>query len=144
MKKIILFITAVAIIFAFAGCRSKAVIKKDIFNLVEKNYDAIVEAYENKDADALYAIDGIEKVNIVEGYILVYCEGHGMATSSQDYGFYFTEGNLPVAVDCNNDIAGSNEELVSEGDGYEYRDQSGNSFYTEHIKGNIYFYSNSY
>lgn len=144
MKRIILFVTVFAIAFVFAGCRSEETIKKDIFKLVESNYDTVVEAYENKDADALYAIDGIEDVNIVEGYILVYCEGQGIAPSSQDYGFYYSEENLPVAVDCNNDIVGTNEELVAEGDGYKYYDQGGNSFYTEHIKGNIYFYSNNY
>lgn len=144
MKRVILLVTVFSILLVFAGCRSEETIKKDIFKLVESNYDTIVEAYESKDTDALYAIDGIEDVNIVEGYILVYCGGQGIAPSSQDYGFYYSEGNLPVAVDCNNDIECSNEELVAEGDGYKYYDEGGNSYYTEHIKGNIYFYSNNY
>ena len=144
MKRFIAFIIAFTILFSLAGCRSAEVIKKDIFKLVETNYNTIVAACENKDADALYAIDGVEGVNIVDGYVLVFCCGQGIAPSSQDYGFYYTVENLPVAVNCNNEIIGTNDELTAEGNGYKYYDEGGNYFYTEHIKGNIYFYSNNY
>lgn len=114
--------------------------KQNIFNLVEKNYDAIVEACENKDVAALSAIDGIKEVDIVNGYVLVYCAGYGIAPSSQDYGFYYSRDNLPVAV-FDGRILCRTAQLVEKGDGYEYIDSGYNVFYTEHIKGNIYFYS---
>ena len=142
MKKMFAFILIIALVFTFTGCGAKEA-KKDIFNLVEKNYDAIVIACENKDSEALLAIDGVTQVNIVDGDVLVYCKGAGIAPSSQDYGFYYSEDNSPVTVDCNLGIVCYAADLSPEGDGYQCI-VSGNTFYTEHIKGNIYFYSNAY
>ncbi len=142
MKRILAFVLVVVFVFALSGCGAKES-KKDIFNIVEKNYDAIVTACENKDEKALLAIDGITQVNIVDGYVLAYCKGAGIAPSSQDYGFYYSEDNSPVTVDCNLGIVCYAADLSPEGDGYQCI-VSGNTFYTELIKGNIYFYSNAY
>ena len=142
MKRIIASVLIVAFVVVLAGCGEKES-KKDIFNLVENNYDKIVAACENKDSEALLAIDGVTQVNIVDGYVLVYCKGAGIAPSSQDYGFYYSEDNSPVTVDCNLGIVCYAADLSLEGDGYQCI-VSGNTFYTEHIKGNICFYSNAY
>ena len=142
MKRILAFILVVAFVFALTGCSAKDN-KTDIFSLVENNYDEIVAACENKDSEALLAIDGVTQVNIVDGYVLVYCKGAGIAPSSQDYGFYYSEDNSPVTVDCNLGIVCYAADLSPEGDGYQCI-VSGNTFYTEHIKRNIYFYSNAY
>ena len=139
MKRIIASVLIVAFVVVLAGCGEKES-KKDIFNLVENNYDEIVAACENKDSEALLAIDGVTQVNIVDGYVLVYCKGAGIAPSSQDYGFYYSEENLPVGV-FDGQIVCSNSELVEYENGYRYLDSGYNEFYTEHIKGNIYFYS---
>jgi hypothetical protein len=140
MKRILSVILAVSFIFALAGCGKEP--KEDIFHLVEKNYEKIVTACENKDADALLAVEGITKVNIVDGYVVVFCKGAGISVSSQDYGFYYTEENIPVTVDCCFSVM-RNVELFPEGNGYQGVVQ-GNTFYTEHIKGKLYFYSNAY
>ena len=142
MKRILAFVLVVVFVFALSGCGAKES-KKDIFNIVEKNYDAIVTACENKREEALLAIDGITQVNIVDGYVLVYCKGAGIAPSSQDYGFYYTEENIPVGVGCSLDIVCYRDTMQSKGNGYEGTVDY-NTFYTEHIKGNIYFYSNAY
>ena len=142
MKRLLAFVLFAVFVFSLTGCSAKNA-KSDIFNLVENNYDEIVAACENKDSEALLAIDGVTQVNIVDGYVLVYCKGAGIATSSQDYGFYYSEDNSPVTVDCNLGIVCYAADLSPEGDGYQCI-VSGNTFYTEHIKGNIYFYSNAY
>lgn len=142
MKRILVWVTAITFAFMLAGCGTND-LRNDILILVEKNYDAIATACENRDAEALLAIDGITQVKIVDGYVLVYCKGAGIAPSSQDYGFYYSEENSPVTVDCNLGIVCYAKDLFPEGDGYQCV-VSGNTFYTEHIKGNIYFYSNSY
>ncbi len=139
MKRIFVFNLVIILVFALVGCGAKES-QKDIFKLVEKNYDAIVAACENKDSEALLAIDGITTVDIVDGYVLIYCKGAGIAPSSQDYGFYYSEENLPVGVFDGQIICSSNE-LVEYESGYRYLDGGFNEFYTEHIKGNIYFYS---
>ena len=142
MKRFLAFVLLAVFVFSLTGCSANNA-KSDIFNLVENNYDKIVAACENKDSEALLAIDGVTQVNIVDGYVLVYCKGAGIAPSSQDYGFYYSEDNSPVTVDCNLGIVCYAADLSPEGDGYQCI-VSGNTFYTEHIKGNIYFYSNAY
>ena len=142
MKRLLAFMLLAVFAFSLTGCSAKNA-KFDIFNLVEINYDEIVAACENKNFEALLAIDGVTQVNIVDGYVLVYCKGAGIASSSQDYGFYYSEDNSPVTVDCNLGIVCYAADLSPEGDGYQCI-VSGNTFYTEHIKGNIYFYSNAY
>lgn len=142
MKRLLAFVLLAVFVFSLTGCSAKNA-KSDIFNLVENNYDEIVAACENKDSEELLAIDGVAQVNIVDGYVLVYCKGAGIAPSSQDYGFYYSEDNSPVTVDCNLSIVCYAADLSPEGDGYQCI-VSGNTFYNEHIKGNIYFYSNAY
>lgn len=142
MKRILAFMLVVVFVFILSGCRTNE-IKTDVFNLVEKNYDTILKACEEKNADALLDIKGITKVNIVDGYVIIFCEAKGISVSSQDYGFYYSEENSPVTIDCNQDIVCEVNDLIPEGNGYQCVVQ-GNTFYTENIKGNIYFYSNAY
>ena len=141
MKKIVVFISIISLIFILAGCGKTP--KEDVFNIVQKNYDTILKACEENDTDTLLSIKGITEVNIVDGYVVVFCIGKGISVSSQDYGFYYSEHNSPVTIDCNKDIVCGVSGLTPEGNGYQCI-ESGNTFYTEHIKGNIYFYSNSY
>ena len=141
MKKILAFFLIVFLIFALAGCGTTP--KDDIFSIVEKNYDVILKACEEKDVDALLSINGITQVNIVDDYVIVFCKAEGISVSSQDYGFYYSEDNSPVTIDCNQDIVCKADGLTPEETGYQCI-VDGNTFYTEHIKGNIYFYSNAY
>ena len=142
MKKLIVIVLAITLIVSFAGCGAKAA-KQDIFALVEKNYDTILNACKEKDKDTLLAINGITDVNIVSGYVIVYCKGAGIAPSSQDYGFYYTEENIPVGIGCNLDIVCKMNTTKPVDNGYK-RTVDYNTFYTEQIKDNIYFYSNAY
>jgi hypothetical protein len=141
MKRFLAFALVFMFVFTLTGCGARKS-KEDIFKLVEKNYDAIITACENKDEEALLAIDGISQVKISDGYVIVFCKGAGIAPSSQDYGFYYSEKNSPVTVDYNLDIVRHAKALSPEGDGYQCI-VNGDVFYTEHIKGNIYFYSNA-
>jgi hypothetical protein len=141
-KKAFISIVCIAVLLSFAGCGVEKA-SADITGLVENHYDEIVAACENKDTQALLAIDGISQVRMVDGYVLVYCQGAGIATSSQDYGFYYTEENIPVGVDCNLDIVCYRDAMQPKGNGYEGTVDC-NTFYTEHIKGNLYLYSNAY
>jgi len=143
MKRIVVFLLICFLVLTFAGRGRDDIARQQIFDLVEENYDAILRACEARDTDALLAMEGISKVNIVDGYVLIYCQGAGIAPSSQDYGFYYSRENLPVAVDCNLCILCSSAELTPEGNGYQYVSY-GNIFYTEPIEGKFYFYSAAY
>ena len=141
MKKMFAVVLAVLLTISLTGCGKTP--KENIFSIVEKNYDAIVNACEEKDEDALLSIKGVKQVNIVDGYVIVFCKGAGISVSSQDYGFYYSEEDSPVTIDCNQKIECRADRLSPEGDGYQCV-VNGNTFYTEHIKGKIYFYSNAY
>ena len=143
MKRILAVGLIFSCVFLLAGCQREERAKKEIFNLVEENYDAIVAASEDKNTEALLAVGGITKVDIVDRYVMAFCKGTGIAPSSQDYGFYYCEDNAPVTVDCSLGIVCYAADISPEGDGYQCI-VSDNTFYTEHIKGNIYFYSNAY
>ena len=142
MKRILTITLVLSLVITLSSCGSRQS-QKEIIDLVEKNYESIQTACENKDTEALLAIDAITEVKVVDGYVLVFCRGSGIAPSSQDYGFYYSEENNPVVLGCNLQILCGSNELTVEGKGYQYI-ESGNVFYTEHIKGNIYFYSNAY
>ena len=144
MRKVLWLIAALLCLLLMTGCRNREAARAEIFRLVEENYDAIAAACENRDKVALYAIDGIEEVKFRDGYVVAYCTGGGIAPSSQDYGFYYSEENLPAAIDCNLEILCRAADLTPEGKGYQYRDSGYNLFYTEYIIGKIYFYSTSY
>lgn len=115
---------------------------RDVLNLVEEQYDAILAACVAEDGDALLAIEGISEVNVVDGYVIVFCIGEGISTSSQDYGFYYSAENSPIAVGWGQDIVCTAEELTPKEKGFECYVE-GNHYYTELIKGNLYFYSNA-
>ena len=142
MKKILIVVFIILLILTSAGCGAEKA-KQDVIRLVNRNYDRIVTACANGDRDALLAINGIEKIEIAGEYVILFCKGAGIAPSSQGYGFYYSASNSPIAVDCNLDIVCYEKDLSVEGDGYQYV-ISGNIFYTEHIKGKLYFYSNAY
>ena len=141
MKKMFALVLVGFLIISLTSCRSTP--KENVFSIVEKNYDTILKACEEKDEGALLAIKGVTRVNIVDCYVIVFCVAKGISVSSQDYGFYYSEENSPVTIDCNQDIVCGVNDLTPEGNGYQCAVQ-GNTFYTEHIKGNIYFYSNAY
>ena len=141
MKKIFVFISIISLILIFVGCGKTP--KEDVFSIVEKKYDTILNACREKDTNSLLSIKGITRVKLVDRHVIVFCKGTGISVSSQDYGFYYSENGSPVTIDCNQDIVCAADGLTAEGDGFQCV-VSGNTFYTEHIKGNIYFYSNAY
>ena len=77
MKKIFTIVTIsiliIALIFSLAECRKTPTEK--VFGLVEKRYDIILKASKEKDTEDLLTIKGTKKVNIIDGYVIVYCIG---------------------------------------------------------------------
>lgn len=143
MKRFVLLVTLLAVLFSFAGCGMWEKEKSNVFSLVKRNYDTIVAACEQKDKDTLLAMDGITDVRLAVGYVLVQCKSAGIAPSSQDYGFYYTENKTPIGVGYDLQIECYSDTMQPKGNGYEGTSNH-NTFYTEQIKGNIYFFSNAY
>ena len=142
MRKFLILL-AVLMVFSLAGCGGRDSAKAEVFELVEENFSTIEEVCVQLDIEALEQIEGITKVDVKDGYVLVYCTGGGIAPSSQEHGFYFTPDGLPVAV-FDGQILCDPADLTPDGDGYVYRDSGYNRFYTECITGNLFYYSASF
>ena len=142
MRKFLILL-AVLMVFSLAGCGGRDSAKAEVFELVEENCSTIEEACVQLDIEALEQIEGITKVDVKDGYVLVYCTGGGIAPSSQEHGFYYAPDGLPVAV-FDGQILCDPADLTPDGDGYVYRDSGYNRFYTECITGNLFYYSASF
>ena len=142
MRRFFSIFLPLALLLSLVGCQTGESIKQSIFNFVLQNEQSILLACSSADSDALLSMDKIQEVDILESFVLVYCEGRGIAPSSQDYGFYYSKNDLPVAV-FDGHILCDTTELKQEGNGYQYC-ENGNVFYTEKIADNLWFYSASF
>ena len=112
--------------------------KEQIFEMVNNNAQTLISDVAKQDFSESMAIIGIEDVSVLEEGVDFYCGGKGIAPSSQDYGFYYTEDDLPKAIWCG--VKYSDDSfLVEDGDGYS-TDYQHNYYYTEKIMDNFYYY----
>ena len=113
-------------------------IKEQIFEIVNDNAQTILADIEEQDFTDSMSVGKIEDVSVLEQGVDFYCGGKGIAPSSQDYGFYYTEDDLPKAIWCG--VKYCDESLlVEDGDGYS-TDFQHNYYYTEKIRDNFYYY----
>ena len=143
MKKAATFILSLFILIGMLACNSEKDIKQDIFGLVKENRAALAEMVYFNDFRNATAIDGITSVSKSNGYIIFYCKGSGISASSQEYGFYYSPKDIPIAI-FDGKTACAPEDMSRKGNGFQYTDTSFNSYYTEKIEGNFYYYSNSF
>lgn len=113
-------------------------IKEQIFEIVNDNTHTILADIEEQNFADSMSIGKIEDISVLEQGIDFYCGGKGIAPSSQDYGFYYTEDDLPKAIWCGSKYC-DDSLLVEDGDGYS-TDFQHNYYYTEKIRDNFYYY----
>ena len=106
--------------------------------MVNNNAQTLISDVAKQDFSESMAIKGIEDVSVLEEGVDFYCGGKGIAPSSQDYGFYYTEDDLPKAIWCGVKYC-DDSLLVKDGDGYS-TDFQHNYYYTEKIMDNFYYY----
>ena len=141
MKKTVSLIVCVLLVIGLCACSGKS-IKEDIFNIVEENVDILIEAINTGDYGYVSEIKGITDITVNDDYIVFYCRGQGIAPSSQEYGFYYSIENQPVAIFDGKPVCKPENMTVKDG-GYEYIDSSHNLFYTENIVNHFYYYDNN-
>ena len=77
--------------------------KQQIFTLVQDNHEYLQECVDAKDYEKAEEISGIKSVHSSswseDSYVEFYCGGAGIVPSSSYYGFYFSPGDVPLAVD---------------------------------------------
>lgn len=84
-------------------------------------------------------IKGIEMIS-TEGSIIEFeCGADGFGSESSYYGFYYTEKDNPEAIWC------CGGKLTKDGNGWSWKESNGdNSYYTEKICEDFYFYLGHY
>lgn len=113
-------------------------IKEQIFEIVNDNAQTILADIEEQDFTDSMSVGKIEDVSVLEQGVDFYCGGKGIAPSSQDYGFYYTEDDLPKAIWCGVKYC-DDSLLIEDGEGYS-TDYQYNYYYTEKIRDNFYYY----
>lgn len=93
---------------------------------------------ENDILDKILNGKPVEDIAIDGDVIIFYCGGYGIVPSSQDYYFYYSPGDEPVAV-FDTEVVCTTSQMSPEGDGYVYYDEDSNGFYTEKITDNFYY-----
>ncbi|MBQ4602229.1 MAG: hypothetical protein IJB24_05135 [Clostridia bacterium] len=74
-----------------------------------------------------------------DGNVIIFnCGGEGIVPSSQDYYFYYSPDDEPVAV-FDTEVVCTTSQMSPEGNGYVYYDEHSNGFYTEKIIDNFYY-----
>lgn len=112
--------------------------KEHIFEMVNNNAQTLISDIDRQEFSESMTIRGIEDVSVIGESVDFYCGGKGIAPSSQDYGFYYTEDDLPKAIWCGVKYC-DDSLLVEDGDGYS-TDYQHNYYYTEKIRDNFYYY----
>lgn len=113
--------------------------KKEICKLVNKNYTVILEDISENDFSDTKNLKGVKDVDSSYGVVEVYCGGRGFVPSTSYYGFYYSPDDLPLY--CWDGIGYYTESLKPDGKGFsiKYSDDD-NSYYTEKIRDNFYYY----
>ena len=141
---VFIFLLILFMMFILSKCSNMtdSGIKKNIVGLVEENKEILIEAISTGNYEKIYDIKAIKDITINDDCVVFYCKGRGIAPSSQEYGFYYSKNNLPIAIFDGKPIHYF-ENDVAVGEGREYVDNSYNSFYTEKIIESFYYYDNN-
>ena len=131
-------------IISFNRILSDNLSKTQIFKLVDKNYNIILEDIRNNNFDNTLTIKGIREIDNENGVIDFYCGGKGMGSETSYYGFYYTQDDVPKGIFAGTKYCES-EQLTADGIGYSHNEYNGdNRYYTEKIRDKFYYYEAHY
>lgn len=148
MKKIAVFLLIVLLVGSMSSCFlfSNLTEKDKIINLYNENKEEIKKAVESKSFVTVKFISGIEDVyesknkTKNKSYIDFLCGGKGIGMNTEYYGFFYSaEDDMCVIW-----LAGPEEEMVPEGDGYIYRGENGKVYYVEKIDEHFFYYEGKF
>jgi hypothetical protein len=145
-KKITIFFIIFSITVALSACKpfSDNLSKDQIFTLVNQNQEllnnAVSDIYSSglSDDDIIKSVKklkGLDEITVKDDIINFDCGGSGFGSSTSYYGFYYTKNENLTAIWC---CGGA---VVPDGKGWSWKESNGdNSYYTEKISDNFYYY----
>ena len=144
LNKILILPLLLLVLILLPSC-DDSISKKEIFNLVIRNEELLLEDISKNNFDESLKIKGIQNVTPRdvyafeipegEGYIDFYCGGSGIAPAGFYCGFYYSDNGEASGIWCT-----KTETLVRKGAGFEYNSSGDDSYYTERIVGNFFYY----
>jgi len=139
MKRILSFLLSLSFLLGLSACdcEREYMNKQEIFGLVTENEALLSKCVETSEFSEVLALDHRITVSVGKTYIDFYCGGKGLSVSGCDYGFYYSEEEIALAVH-----SWASGELLPQGEGYV---QNGNNnYYTERIFKNFYYYESGF
>lgn len=158
MKRILCVLLVLCMLFSLSGCSEEILgsalffflvatgddraDKEDVFEFVCEKEEELLKAIEAGDFSAFENQGLIKDIDADETVVDFSCGGAGAGPATSYVGFYYTPDNDMTAVWCAPSSASS---LTPSGNGFAWQDPDGdNSYYTEHICGNFYYYEASF
>ena len=136
---------AVVIVIAINVFLDNSLSKRQIFRLVEKHSETILEDIKENNFEDTLAIDGVTGVDS-DDLIDINCGGSGIGSQTSCSGFYYNEDDKPVVVYYGSIYHVDESELIAYDKGYSYTEMhsdgtvSDNTYYTEIILDGFYYY----
>ena len=159
MKKIISLLLTIALLITLSGCADATELisgayflflvatgddrpeKEDIFEFVQENEQALLNAIEENDYSLFEDNEVIKSIDVDKTVVDFYCGGAGIGSGTSYVGFYYTPDNDMTAVWC----APSSDLLEVCGNGFQWREEKGdNRYYTEKICECFFYYEASF
>lgn len=138
VKRMLIILLAVVLavvlfIFSLPSFLNDNLSKKQIFKLVNDNYDVLTECVQSGDYDQALKIKGIKSTYAFDDAIEFSCGGKGMGSQTSYYGFYYSTDDKLSGLDFHSGVSGY--------DSFSYKEENGdNSYYTEKICDHFYYY----
>lgn len=136
MKRLSALLVAV-LCFVLTSCSNSLAEQNDIVSLYQKNEDTFLQAASSADYSSVEKIKGVQQVLVQEAYVDIRCDGTGLGSSTHYYGIFYSADDDLCAVG----VAGPEDQLVEQGDGYLYQEENGdNRYYVEPLGNHFYYY----
>lgn len=140
-----LAVFGIILVFAVNSFFSNNLSKREIIKLVNTHSDIILADIEEDNFEDTLSIKGITDIR-VNDVVDVHCGGKGFGSQTAYYGFYYISDDKPMVM-FNGYVANvSNGDFVAEDNGFSYTERHGdgtlsdNTYYTEKIVPNFYYY----
>lgn len=138
------FVCALLMLMNLTACffEREYLTKEEIFRLVEDNEELLLASVQSGDFSDVVALDARITATAGKVYVDFYCGGRGLSVSGCDYGFYYSEDDLPLV--CHSWV-NSDDALQAQGKGwYKQEADGGDRYYTERIVACFYYYESTF
>lgn len=136
---LVVLVVFVVFVYFLVNFFDDSLSKKQIFSLVNKNYELLNECIDSGDFSDVQKLRGVKEVTGGNDVLDVYCGGSGFGSATNYYGFYYSPSNKPLVVWCGH--ISENNSLLPDGKGYSLKNPNDdNWYYTERIRENFFYY----